>query len=78
MRYRIKKVTYKNNEVKYFAQYHKNCFEGWKGIFINGELAKYSDEVGEQWSREGALNLIDLVESGKGAVMTVEFENVKR
>ena len=78
MRYRIKKVTYKNNEVKYFAQYYKSWFKGWKGIFIDGDLAKYADEVGEQWSREGALNLIDLAEAGKVVVMTVEFENINR
>lgn len=78
MKYRIKKVTYKDGEVKYFAQYYKNWFSGWKGIFSNGKISECSSEVGEQYSREGALNLIDLADAGKGVVVTIEFENINR
>ena len=78
MKYRIKKVTYKDGEIKYFAQYCNNWFGCWKGIFSDGTLAQYYGEVSGQISREEPLKIIDLLDAGKGVVVKIEFENVNK
>lgn len=78
MKYRIKKVTYKDGEVKYFAQYYKNWLGGWKGIFSDGTLANYYEEVSGKTSRKDSLKIIDLVDAGKGIVVKIEFENINK
>lgn len=76
MKYRIKKVSYKDGEVLYFPQYYKNFFEGWLGIFYNGELCKGLSESYSSHKREAALDVIDLADKGKGVVIRIEFEHV--
>ena len=76
MRYRIKKVTYKDGEVLYFPQYYKNFLEGWCGIFYNGELCKTLSESYKSHRRESALDVIDLADKGKGVITMIEFEHI--
>ena len=76
MKYRVKKVSYKDGEILYFPQYYKNFFTGWRGIFYNGELCKTLSESYSSHKREAVLDVIDLADKGKGVVTTIEFEHI--
>ena len=76
MKYRIKKVTYKDGEVKYFTQYYRGFFLGWGGINFQGEKTWVLPEVNYEKTREGALKVIDFCDAGKGVVTTIEFEYI--
>lgn len=77
MKYRIKKVSHKDGEVKYFAQYYKGFFSRWLGINWKGEKCNYklSNTLD---NREEALKVIDLCDKGKGVVTTIEFEYINK
>lgn len=76
MKYRIKKVTHKDGEVIYYAQYYKGFFSGWAGIFRDGQLCIALEEADKLKTREEALKVIDLADVGKGVIVEIEFENV--
>jgi len=78
MKYRIKKITYKDGEVLYFAQYYKNWFSGWKGIDKDGDKYHFIEDAWEFKSKEEALKAIGLTDKGKRRGITVEFENITK
>ncbi len=71
MRYRIKKIQYKNGRVEYIPQ--AKPFLIWKGMLSNGELASIDCEYS---SRNEAFDVIEKHHSGNTSVLKVEYEEI--
>lgn len=78
MRYRIKIVTYKDGQVKYFAQYYIGFFLGWGGIGCNGDSYPLVTTINDCTTRSEALNCIDKNIKGAGKEETIEFEYINK
>lgn len=76
-KYRIKIVTYKDGNTKYFPQYYVGFFY-WGGLFSDGAECLTAPDINYEWSRERALEVIDRAEKGAGKVRTIEFEYINK
>ena len=77
MKYRIKIEKYKDGNCKYYPQYYKGCFSGWKSLYHDGDRMKYATDILVS-SREEALRSIDLCEKGFNELVSVEFEYINK
>ena len=75
-KYRIKIVTYKDGETKYFPQYYVGFLFGWGCIGHEGNLYPLTSDINDYSSRKDALDCIDRVIGGAGKVKTIEFEYI--
>ena len=76
-KYRIKQEVYKDGSVKYYPQYYRGFFSGWKSLFSNGNKATSLNNV-TTGTREQALKAIELCEKGKNIVIAVTFEYINK
>lgn len=76
-KYRIKQEVYKDGSVKYYPQYYRGFFLGWKSLFSNGEKAGVSSNLEVRTQKE-ALKAIELCEKGKNIVIAVTFEYINK
>ena len=76
-KYRIKVEAYGDGSVKYYPQWYRGYFTGWKSLQSSGEKAYYADCLNLP-SREDALRAIDFCYNGKNIVIEITYEYIKQ
>lgn len=76
MKYRIKIYTFENGRQEFEAQFKKRF--GWRTINSGGEAYSIQDRFFATYSREKALERIDLHCAGNAKIKSIEIEYINK